>query len=200
MNRKEGNKYFSNKEYVMAIESYTKGIEEEEEDMHLALSNRALCYYHLEDYSNALQDCIKLCKIKNDWFKGWFRLGQTLEKMGHLEESKVAMSRYEELVEQEKEKVENVKIIEENKEVLPNMNIPNINPEMMKNMMSDTNMMDMANKMMSNKNIREKLMNEDFKNKILGNPNLMKNPMEMMNDPSFQDIFKETLNILQQGN
>ena len=205
MNRKEGNKYFSNKEYVMAIESYTKGIDEEEEDMHLALSNRALCYYHLEDYSNALKDCIMLCKIKNDWFKGWFRLGQTLEKMGHLEESKVAMSRYEELVEQEKEKVENVKIIEENKEVLPNMNIPNINipnmnPEMMKNMMSDTNMMDMANKMMSNKNIREKLMNEDFKNKILGNPNLMKNPMEMMNDPSFQDIFKETLNILQQGN
>lgn len=200
MNRKEGNIFFNKKEYILAIESYAKGIEKEEEEIHLALSNRALCYYHLEDYSSALKDCIELCKIKGDWFKSWFRLGQTLEKMGHNKESMVAMSRYEELVEQEKDKVENVQIIEENKEVLPDMSKMNLNSDMMKNIMNDSNIMNMANQMMSNNNIREKLMNEDFKNKILGNPNLMKNPMEMMNDPNFQDIFKETLNILQQNN
>lgn len=203
MNRKQGNTHFTKKEYIEAIDCYNRGIEEKEDDSHLILSNRALCYYYLEDYDNSLKDCLELCRTKSDWFKAWFRLSQTLEKMGNVEEAKVAKARYDELVKQEKQQVENVKIIEENKKdknVLPNMNLPDINPEMMNKMMSNSNMMEMANKMMSNKNIREKVMNDDFKNKILGNPNLMKNPMEMMNDPSFQEIFKETLNILQQEN
>ena len=62
--RKQGNKFFSKKQYIEAIECYTKGLEEKEEEIHLILSNRALSYYYLQDYSNALKDCIEICRIK----------------------------------------------------------------------------------------------------------------------------------------
>ena len=64
--------------------------------------------------------------------------------------------------------------------------------------MKDGNMMGLASKLMNNENIKNKMMNEDFRNKILQNPNLMKNPMEMMNDKNFQEIFSETLKIIQE--
>ena len=193
--RKQGNKCFSKKQYIEAIEYYTKDIEEDdEEDIHLSLSNRALSYYYLQDYSSALKDCIEICRIKSDWFKGWFRLSQTLKKMEKEEESKVAYARYKELEELEKLEKDNIKIIENNIE----NNLPQIDPKIMNNMMKDGNMMNLASKLMNNTNIRDKIMNEDFKNKMLGNPNIMKNPMEMMNDKNFQEIFSETLKILQE--
>tara|TARA_B110000902_G_scaffold256573_1_gene323528 strand:+ start:24 stop:647 length:624 start_codon:yes stop_codon:yes gene_type:complete len=201
--RKQGNKCFSKKQYIEAIEYYTKDIEEDEdEDIHLSLSNRALSYYYLQDYSSALKDCIEICRIKSDWFKGWFRLSQTLKKMEKEEEAKVAYARYKELEALEKRTLkknalekrtlekDNIKIIENN--------LPQIDPKMMNNMMKDSNMMNLASKLMNNTNIRDKIMNEDFKNKMLGNPNIMKNPMEMMNDKNFQEIFSETLKILQE--
>ena len=192
--RKQGNKHFSMKEYIQAIDCYTKGIEEEEDDTHLILSNRALSYYHLQDYSSSLKDCIEICRIKGDWFKGWFRLAQTLEKMGKEEESKIAYARYKELEEKEKTGKEKIKIIENQPQ-----NIPQIDPEIMNKMMKEGGMMNLANKLMNNNNIREKMMNEEFKKKMLSNPNLMKNPMEMMNDKNFQEIFSETLKILQEN-
>ena len=36
--------------------------------------------------------------------------------------------------------------------------------------MKDGNMMNLASKLMSNNNIRDKIMNEDFKNRMLNNP------------------------------
>lgn len=194
--RKQGNKFFSKKQYIEAIECYTKGIEEEEDDIHLILSNRALSYFYLQDYSGSLRDCIEICRIKSDWFKGWFRLSQTLEKMGKEEESKVAYARYKELEEAEKKIENNIKIIENDNQP----KLPQIDPKMMNNMMQDGNMMNLASKLMNNKNIRDKIMNEDFKSRMLGNPNIMKNPMEMMNDKNFQEIFSETLKILQEEN
>jgi len=196
--RKQGNKFFSKKQYIEAIECYTKGIEEEEDDIHLILSNRALSYYYLQDYSSSLKDCIEICKIKGDWFKGWFRLSQTLEKMGRDEESKVAYARFKELEEKEKKSEEKpkIKIIENNQ----HQKLPEIDPKIMNNMMKDGNIMNLASKLMSNNNIRDKIMNEDFKKRMLGNPNIMKNPMEMMNDKNFQEIFSETLKILQEEN
>ena len=196
--RKQGNKFFSKKQYIEAIECYTKGLEEKEEEIHLILSNRALSYYYLQDYSNALKDCIEICRIKGDWFKGWFRLSQTLEKMGKEEESKIAYARYKELekIDKKQEDKPNIKIIENDK----NLKLPKLNPAMMNSMMKDGNMMNLASKLMSNNNIRDKIMNEDFKNRMLNNPDLMKNPMEMMNDKNFQEIFSETLKILQEDN
>ena len=192
--RKQGNKFFSKKQYIEAIECYTKGIEEEEDDIHLILSNRALSHFYLQDYSGSLRDCIEICRIKSDWFKGWFRLSQTLEKMGKGEESKVAYSRYKELEEAEKKIENNIKIIENDNQP----KLPQIDPKMMNSMMKDGNMMNLASKLMNNKNIRNKIMNEDFKNRMIGNPDIMKNPMEMMNDKNFQEIFSETLKILQE--
>jgi len=192
--RKQGNKFFSKQKYIEAIECYTKGIEEEEDDIHLILSNRALSYFYLQDYSGSLRDCIEICRIKSDWFKGWFRLSQTLEKMGKEEESKVAYSRYKELEEAEKKIENNIKIIENDNQP----KLPQIDPKMMNSMMKDGNMMNLASKLMNNKNIRNKIMNEDFKNRMIGNPDIMKNPMEMMNDKNFQEIFSETLKILQE--
>ena len=46
-------------------------------------------------------------------------------------------------------------------------------------------------------------MNNDFRNKILQpsiNSNLMNNPMEMLNDKHFKEIFSETLKMLQENN
>ena len=118
--------------------------------------------------------------------------------MGKEEESKIAYARYKELekIDKKQEDKPNIKIIENDK----NLKLPKLNPAMMNSMMKDGNMMNLASKLMSNNNIRDKIMNEDFKNRMLNNPDLMKNPMEMMNDKNFQEIFSETLKILQEDN
>lgn len=96
--RGEGNIFFKNNEYEKAIEQYTLGIENKEEDLHLLLCNRSHCYYNLERYEESLKDCVELCKIKNTWHKAWFRLYLVLDKLGKHEESNKAKKRYSELI------------------------------------------------------------------------------------------------------
>lgn len=192
MYRKQGNKLFTKKKYTEAIEKYNLGIENNEDEIHLILSNRALAYYYLEDYTSSLKDCIEICKTNSTWFKGWFRLSQTLEKMGKKDESEKAYLRYKEL--EEKSKKKELKITEQPS----NTSLPALNPEMIKEMMKDDKMMKMADKLMSNDKIRSKLMNNEFKERVMGNSDILKNPMSLMADKNFQEIFSETLKILQE--
>lgn len=197
--RKEGNEYFKNKEYEKAIKSYTEGIMNDEDDKHLLLSNRALVYYNLKDYENSLKDCVELCKIKNDWYKGWFRLYQTLEKLEKFEEAEKAKKRYEELYDNENNKVTNYETVNDlnnfNMDNLNNMNMDNLdlnnlNPN---KMMKDPMFMNMINKVQSNPDLMKKLMDPNLMNNMMKNKD---NPMAMMEDESFKDLFNETLNIL----
>ena len=186
MYRKQGNKFFTQKNYTKAIEQYNLGIENKEEDLCIILSNRALSYYYLEDYPLSLKDCIEICKINNNWYKGWFRLSQTLEKMDKKEESKKAYKRYKELeLDSQKEKI----IITEKTKVL--------NSVLMEKLMKDNDIKNIADTLIKNDKIRSKLMNNDFKNKIMQNPDILNNPMSLMKDKNFQEIFSETMKILQ---
>tara|TARA_B100000768_G_C11279559_1_gene377754 strand:+ start:733 stop:1335 length:603 start_codon:yes stop_codon:yes gene_type:complete len=187
MYRKQGNKFFTQKNYTKAIEQYNLGIENKEEDLCIILSNRALSYYYLEDYPLSLKDCIKICKINNNWYKGWFRLSQTLEKMDKKEESKKAYKRYKELeLDSQKEKL----IITEKTKVL--------NSVLMEKLMKDNDIKNIADTLIKNDKIMSKLMNNDFKNKIMQNPDILNNPMSLMKDKNFQEIFSETMKILQE--
>ena len=82
MYRKQGNKLFTKKKYTEAIEKYNLGIDNNEEDIHLILSNRALAYYYLEDYTSSLKDCIEICKTNSTWFKRMVQVISNFRKNG----------------------------------------------------------------------------------------------------------------------
>tara|TARA_B110000977_G_C11089682_1_gene496224 strand:+ start:1399 stop:1992 length:594 start_codon:yes stop_codon:yes gene_type:complete len=192
MYRKQGNAFFTQKKYTNAIEQYNLGIENKEEEFYIILSNRSLSYYYLGNYSSSLKDCIEICKIKKDWYKGWFRLSQTLEKMGKKEESKKAYRRYKELeLDSHKEKL----IITEK----PSQQKTHVlNKTLMIELMKDDNLKNIADTLMNNDKIRSKLMNNEFKNRIMNDSDILNNPLSLMKDKHFQEIFSETLKILQE--
>ena len=67
----------------------------------------------------------------------------------------------------------------------------------MEKLMKDNDIKNIADTLIKNDKIRSKLMNNDFKNKIMQNPDILNNPMSLMKDKNFQEIFSETMKILQ---
>ena len=91
-------------------------------------------------------------------------MSQTLEKMDKKEESKKAYKRYKELeLDSQKEKI----IITEKTKVL--------NSVLMEKLMKDNDIKNIADTLIKNDKIRSKLMNNDFKNKIMQNPDILNN-------------------------
>ena len=72
--RLQGNKLFKQKKYQQAISKYTTALKLNPQ-CHLSLSNRCQCYIMLNNAPKALQEAQKVVELKNDWAKGWFRLG-----------------------------------------------------------------------------------------------------------------------------
>ncbi|CAD7939652.1 unnamed protein product [Amoebophrya sp. A120] len=85
--RKEGNEFYKKGQiaakennipqaltmYQAAIEKYSEGIRESEND-HRLYSNRALCYAVLRDWARAKKDAQRVVEIRSNFMKGWFTL------------------------------------------------------------------------------------------------------------------------------
>eukprot|EP01061_Rhynchopus_euleeides_P019548 TRINITY_DN3212_c0_g2_i1.p1 TRINITY_DN3212_c0_g2~~TRINITY_DN3212_c0_g2_i1.p1 ORF type:complete len:543 (+),score=312.26 TRINITY_DN3212_c0_g2_i1:87-1715(+) len=81
-----GNEAFSAKNFPVAIEHFTKGIEVDSSN-HVLYSNRSAAYASLGAYSKALEDA-KLCvELKRDWPKGYSRLGAALQGLRKYDEA-----------------------------------------------------------------------------------------------------------------
>jgi ankyrin repeat protein len=90
--KQEGNQFFANKEWKMAIDSYTKAIEEDPTDATF-YSNRSACYMHIEDYDAALQDAVICRQLKPDWPKACYRMAVARYSLKRYEDA--ALSAWE---------------------------------------------------------------------------------------------------------
>jgi len=72
----EGNKFFTQGNYLEAIKWYTKAIEES--PSHIYYSNRSACYTALGELQKAIEDSEQCIKLDPKWAKGYYRKGNAL--------------------------------------------------------------------------------------------------------------------------
>ncbi len=84
-----GNKALHNGDFSIAIEYYTKGIENKKHPthIHILLSNRSQAHIANKDFESALKDAQTLVDIQPNWGKSYYRLGNALMKLNRLEEA-----------------------------------------------------------------------------------------------------------------
>lgn len=70
--REDGNRLFKNKEYLKAIECYTSAIQANDMDAQ-SMNNRALCYFLLHDFENALHDSMGASCCDPTFIKPYYR-------------------------------------------------------------------------------------------------------------------------------
>ena len=70
--KKIGNDAFTKKDYHAAIQAYTEAISEKADD-HSFYSNRAICYYNLQNYIECINDCNMCIKMSPKFTKAYRR-------------------------------------------------------------------------------------------------------------------------------
>eukprot|EP01084_Bolivina_argentea_P111184 198461_1 len=70
--KQQGNAAFINKNYLKAVQFYTKAIASEKGD-HTLYSNRSAAYKALNDYPQAINDADICIELKPNWHKGYIR-------------------------------------------------------------------------------------------------------------------------------
>lgn len=93
--KEEGNKLFMKRNYKEAIEMYTKAIEKCSNSTHF--TNRALCYFKLQQWSLAIEDCRRAIEIDPHSVKAYFFKGQSLCELFHFDEAIVNLKRAHDL-------------------------------------------------------------------------------------------------------
>lgn len=84
--KEEGNDFFRNKDYINAIESYTRAIatcpDNEKESLAIFYGNRAAAYNALgpDSYDLVIEDCTQALEYNNNYIKVLVRRYQTFEK------------------------------------------------------------------------------------------------------------------------
>jgi tetratricopeptide (TPR) repeat protein len=68
----EGNEFFKNKHFVLAVDSYTKAIEANPRSA-VYFSNRAFARIRLEEYGSAIQDATEAIAIDKNFIKAYYR-------------------------------------------------------------------------------------------------------------------------------
>ncbi|XP_001180621.2 LON peptidase N-terminal domain and RING finger protein 3 [Strongylocentrotus purpuratus] len=87
-----GNELFKLGRHSEAQEKYSLAIKTAPGD-HLCLSNRSHAYNVQGLYKEALQDAVKVCQMRPDWAKGFYRKGTALVGLERQEEGMEAFSR-----------------------------------------------------------------------------------------------------------
>jgi len=93
--KEEGNRHFIKRNYKEAIEMYSKAIDKS--PMSVYYTNRALCYFKLQQWSLAMDDCKRAVELDPHSVKGYFYLGQALCEQNHFDEAIVHLKRAHEL-------------------------------------------------------------------------------------------------------
>jgi STIP1 family protein 1 len=93
--KEEGNKLFMKRNYKEAIEMYTKAIEKS--NMSIYHTNRALCYYKLQQWHMAIEDCRRAIELDPHSVKAHFYMGQAACELNQFDEALVHLKRAHEL-------------------------------------------------------------------------------------------------------
>lgn len=84
--KNEGNKMLSSKQYIKAIEYYTKAIELNSENA-VYYCNRAAAFSHMGQHQNAVDDCKISIKLNPKYSKAYGRLGLAYFSLGKYAEA-----------------------------------------------------------------------------------------------------------------
>ena len=93
--KEEGNKLFMKRNYKEAIEMYTKAIEKS--NMSIYYTNRALCYFKLQQWPMAIEDCRRAIELDPHSVKAHFYMGQATCELNHFDEALVHLKRANDL-------------------------------------------------------------------------------------------------------
>lgn len=93
--KEEGNKLFMKRNYKEAIEMYTKALDKSISSTHY--TNRALCYFKLQQWSATIEDCRRAIELDPHSVKAFFFMGQSLCESFHFDEGIVHLKRAHEL-------------------------------------------------------------------------------------------------------
>jgi len=92
--KNQGNKYYSNNQSLLAIESYNEAIKlvenncEENPPLYLLYSNRSAVYIQDKNFYDGYEDAKKSLKLKrNENFKGFYRAAVCAYHLGFIEKS-----------------------------------------------------------------------------------------------------------------
>ncbi len=211
--KKEGNDFFLQQDYNMAIEKYKEALElsellEDNKDISILHSNLSSAYCKIDDFDLALDHAKKCIKLNFNWYKGWYRLSYVLFKLNKTEEAKKAINKTLEICKKEEiddkyilELKENIfkdndcKIFSDEEKEIPdtfkNNNYKIFSDEEKK--IPDTfkdSMPQFMSAMLNNPKIKEKLDNQNFKEKMLNN---RENPLSMLSDPDMTEVMLEMM-------
>ncbi|GAV46658.1 hypothetical protein ZYGR_0A02510 [Zygosaccharomyces rouxii] len=95
--KQQGNAAFLAKDYVKAIDLFTKAIEVSETPNHVLYSNRSACYASNKKFEEALKDAEECVKISPSWSKGYNRVGAAQFGLSQLDEAEKSYKRALEL-------------------------------------------------------------------------------------------------------
>lgn len=89
--KQEGNDYFRAEDFDNALEAYSRAIDlcplDNKNEMAIFYGNRAACYFSIQDYEYAFEDCTDALKFNPKYVKVLVRRYQSLEKLDRLEEA-----------------------------------------------------------------------------------------------------------------
>lgn len=205
MEKELANQHFLDGNYLMAVKTYSELLTSNPLDCSI-LSNRSAAYIKMEQYNLALEDAVKVTKLRPDWGKAWGRLGAALYGLNKLSDSLVAYNKANEL---EPSFIYTNMITEINNQlnVLPNsLDMDDDLMDQFQNLDMDGNLVEqfknlgnnslgnlfnnLCNSVFANPNLLEKLNNQDFQNKVLS---LQSNPFEAIKDPEILGIMGEMM-------
>jgi stress-induced-phosphoprotein 1 len=85
--KEEGNNYFKERKYDLAIKAYSDALALTDVDSHLLFSNRSAAYTSMNAFAEAMSDAKKCIELKPEWSKGYFRLGKALYQNEEISEA-----------------------------------------------------------------------------------------------------------------
>lgn len=192
--KKEGNDFFLQQDYNMAIEKYKEALElsellEDNKDISILHSNLSSAYCKIDDFDLALDHAKKCIKLNFNWYKGWYRLSYVLFKLNKTEEAKKAINKTLEIC--KKEEIDDKYILELKENIFKDNDCKIFSDEEKK--IPDTfkdSMPQFMSAMLNNPKIKEKLDNQNFKEKMLNN---RENPLSMLSDPDMTEVMLEMM-------
>lgn len=166
---------FNNKNWKLAINYLTSMINKSDSDYNL-YNYRAECYYNLNKYDFAINDCKTSIKLKNNCYLSWNLLGKTLYQKKKLAKAQKCFIKSLQLESNnEIAKIYQQKIDEEY------INLEDINYSEIS--LADNNIyLDLIKSFIENKDITAKLNDPVLKQKL---EKFNDNPLEILNDKDF---------------
>jgi len=84
--KQDGNKFYSQGDYINAIECYNKAIALKDDD-HTFFSNRAAAHFALGNFEQSIKDARQCMVIAPKWVKGYYRAAVSMKELLLFEEA-----------------------------------------------------------------------------------------------------------------